>query len=407
MVERILLFKRQSVCYDTMNIFAAQLERCLKEQGIAVSYLDLTSPTLEQDVLALAKQHFDAAIAFNSLGQEAFRANGEYLFDYLQIPFFNYIVDHPLRHHHTLSTPLSNYHVICLDEDHASYIRTYYPHIRSVHVIPLGGMYAPGDNPDFSKTLEDFARRPYDIILTGSYYALTEIEEKIDLLPELERNLTISLIETMLSRRTLTNEAALLSVLEDLDVGEVKPQVFADLMAGTNLAGHYVNACVREEAVWQLLAEGIELHIFGNGWEKFLEMNHRKGGNFRQEQIHPGVSYETSLQLAAQSKMVLNTMPWFKNGMHDRIATAMLNGAVAVTDGSGYLSRNFAAGEELLVYSIEDYPAMAAMVSDSLQDMEKLFEIAGKGRQKAKNALDWKTRTVQILQAIYEVQKNS
>ena len=105
--------------------------------------------------------------------------------------------------------------------------------------------------------------------------------------------------------------------------------------------------------------------------------------------------------------MVLNTMPWFKNGMHDRIATAMLNGAVAVTDGSGYLSRDFAAGEELLVYSIEDYPAMAAMVSDSLQDMEKLFEIAGKGRQKAKNALDWKTRTVQILQAIYEVQKNS
>lgn len=41
-------------------------------------------------------------------------------------------------------------------------------------------------------------------------------------------------------------------------------------------------------------------------------------------------------------------MPWFKQGAHDRVFNSMLNGAVCVTDTSGYLKDNFIDGENII-----------------------------------------------------------
>lgn len=388
MLQQILMFERQSVCYDTMNIFTKKLASCLEQRGISVDYLDLDSPHLQQEVLKLTKVHYDAAVAFNSLGQEAFRANGQYLFDYLDIPFFNYIVDHPLRHHHTLSTPLKNYHVLCLDEDHITYINKYYPHIKSVHVLPLGGMPAAHVN---KHTREDFHSRKYDLILTGSYYSLHKLEEQIMQMPELERELSVRLIEQMLQNRSLTNEEALENVFRDLQIENVELSVFADLMAGTNLAGHYVNAYVREEIVRQLISSEIELHIFGNGWEAFSTKD------LGRTTIHSGITYMQSADLAQNSKMVLNTMPWFKSGLHDRIPTAMLNGAVSVTDDSRYIKQYFQNNKDLLVYQLDNLQRLPEIVCSYLEDEERLYDIARAGERKAAELCTWQRRTGELI----------
>lgn len=388
MLQQILMFERQSVCYDTMNIFTKKLASCLEQRGISVDYLDLDSPHLQQEVLKLTKVHYDAAVAFNSLGQEAFRANGQYLFDYLDIPFFNYIVDHPLRHHHTLSTPLKNYHVLCLDEDHITYINKYYPHIKSVHVLPLGGMPAAHVN---KHTREGFHSRKYDLILTGSYYSLHKLEEQIMQMPELERELSVRLIEQMLQNRSLTNEEALENVFRDLQIENVELSVFADLMAGTNLAGHYVNAYVREEIVRQLISSEIELHIFGNGWEAFSTKD------LGRTTIHSGITYMQSADLAQNSKMVLNTMPWFKSGLHDRIPTAMLNGAVSVTDDSRYIKKYFQNNKDLLVYQLDNLQRLPEIVCSYLEDEECLYDIARAGERKAAELCTWQRRAGELI----------
>lgn len=388
MLQQILMFERQSVCYDTMNIFTKKLASCLEQRGISVDYLDLDSPHLQQEVLKLTKVHYDAAVAFNSLGQEAFRANGQYLFDYLDIPFFNYIVDHPLRHHHTLSTPLKNYHVLCLDEDHITYINKYYPHIKSVHVLPLGGMPAAHVN---KHTREGFHSRKYDLILTGSYYSLHKLEEQIMQMPELERELSVRLIEQMLQNRSLTNEEALENVFRDLQIENVELSVFADLMAGTNLAGHYVNAYVREEIVRQLISSEIELHIFGNGWEAFSTKD------LGRTTIHSGITYMQSADLAQNSKMVLNTMPWFKSGLHDRIPTAMLNGAVSLTDDSRYIKKYFQNNKDLLVYQLDNLQRLPEIVCSYLEDEERLYDIARAGERKAAELCTWQRRAGELI----------
>lgn len=381
---RILMFKRKSVCYDTMNIFSAIVGDYFQNRGIEVDYLDLNSICLEEEVKGLFLKSYDAAIAFNSLGQESYKVNGQYLFDYLKIPFYNYIVDHPLRHHHTLSTPLNNYYVICLDEDHVTYIKKCYPHIREAYMLPLGGMISDKKNEE----------RCYPVTLTGSFYSLEEIEEKIGRLAEPYQTLTILLVQKMLEKSELTNEQALAVVLKENDIVMDQPAAFADLMAQTNLAGHYVNACVREEVVRKLIESGIELHIFGNGWEKM------KVTDWRKTVLHGPVSYPETADIYQKSVMVLNTMPWFKNGMHDRIPTAMLNGAVCVTDESGYFQGRLHDGEDVLLYSLEALDALPEKIKGIENADKKRREIAENGKQRALQAATWERRCEQLLEII-------
>ena len=50
---------------------------------------------------------------------------------------------------------------------------------------------------------------------------------------------------------------------------------------------------------------------------------------------------DEGVDLMYDSKIVLNTMTWFKDGTHDRVFNGMLAGAVAVTDSSIYMKENF------------------------------------------------------------------
>ena len=46
------------------------------------------------------------------------------------------------------------------------------------------------------------------------------------------------------------------------------------------------------------------------------------------------MSADEIVELMHESKIVLSTMTWFKDGTHDRVYNGMLAGAVAVTDTS-------------------------------------------------------------------------
>ena len=46
-------------------------------------------------------------------------------------------------------------------------------------------------------------------------------------------------------------------------------------------------------------------------------------------------------------------MPGFKAGFQERIAAAMLSGAVVVTDISDYLKENFSNGKEMVFYELD------------------------------------------------------
>ena len=74
------------------------------------------------------------------------------------------------------------------------------------------------------------------------------------------------------------------------------------------------------------------------------------------------MSYRDSLSAIAESAFVLNVMPWFKSGIHDRVLNAMYNGAVSITDYIAYSLDRIEALPDLLNTYVpdEDFRAQTA-----------------------------------------------
>lgn len=93
----------------------------------------------------------------------------------------------------------------------------------------------------------------------------------------------------------------------------------------------YVRNYWRREAVKVLVDSGIQVDVFGKGWDELT------CGHPENMILHPQTTSEECLKAIAASKISLNVMPWFKDGAHDRVFNSILNGTVSVTDTSKYL----------------------------------------------------------------------
>ncbi len=61
------------------------------------------------------------------------------VFEYMSVPFFNWLLDHPCEHLYNIEKSIKDYHIICVDRDHVDYIKTYFPNVSGAHFIPIGG----------------------------------------------------------------------------------------------------------------------------------------------------------------------------------------------------------------------------------------------------------------------------
>ena len=109
------------------------------------------------------------------------------------------------------------------------------------------------------------------------------------------------------------------------------------------------------------------------------------------------MGYLESLDIMADSKIVLNMMPEFKRGTHDRVVCAMCNGAVALTDPSTYYETEFTDGEDIVFYDMANLEELPRIVNDILSDEEKAGSIALNGQKKALLDHTWKNSADELI----------
>ncbi len=93
MEKKVLMFRRDAVCYNSVNFFSERIADGLHKHHIAVKWLDITtdSQQLSFNLTELIQENkFNAAIAVNAVGQELYRLNGNNLYDELGIPFLTF-----------------------------------------------------------------------------------------------------------------------------------------------------------------------------------------------------------------------------------------------------------------------------------------------------------------------------
>lgn len=383
---KFLIFEMKTVCYNSYLYFGDSLGKALGLLGHEVEYFKVDEDSLD-DLEDYIGQNFDAIIDFNSDLPRALMDDDSFFLDHIDAPFFDIILDHPLYHHDSLKNKLSNFHVICLDSNHKDYILKYYPHIKSVSVTPMTGELAFGQD---KINWEAFDKRPYDILMTGTYTDPTRIEAAIMKSPDFLRDNIKELIDMMMADSSLTIENA----VEALARNEIYDYINSDLPLHTQtfyLADTYVRCVNRKNLICALDKCEHKLDLFGGLWEE-LDLHHAT--------IHREIPFNLTFTVFSKAKICVNIMPNFKAGSHDRVFSAQLNGAVALTDPTTLLRSEYSDMENILFYDLEDIAGVTQIADSALSDVGSLKKIAQNGFEIAANRHTWTNIADVIINAV-------
>ncbi len=386
-MRRVIVFsKRKEICYDSMNSFLDRISRIMIGNGIEVVTFDAENVDGSEIFMCIKNSgEVDLAFSLNAGCELQIRYNGRNIWDMTGIPFYNLILDSPVEKNITMAIQLHDYHVICLDRNHVRFLEKYRPNIHA-HFLPLAG------TADIKRadSYEAFKNRKYDLMFAGTGYDMKKLEDEIMQFPTQIRKLVISHIDYMLSHRGDTVEQGLRVVLRDMGVSDSDHDIFLKCLQVTAVTTIFLRGLYREEVIKSLLKSGIHFHIFGNGWDGLLRRY--PGCNVA---IHGPVQFVQSIELFRETKLSLNVMPLFKDGMHDRIPTSMLNGAAVLTDHSAYLDENLK--DYLNFYDIETPECVGEIAMVLLDDLEGIYDRVEKAWIYAWDHMSWECYAAKLM----------
>lgn len=387
--------------YDTIDLFITALADAFRRLGCTCHVIDIrdADSAMTQLKNLVEETGIDGVVTFNNIGYDLSFSEGRNIWEEKGIPYFNILMDHPFHYAGALRRAPKTSVVFCTDRNHTAFLKRFYPHIEQVDFMPHAGMeaditqYAGAGNchlclsgTAYHPTMEE---RPIEVLYAGglSKYAAEGLIPDLGEIREFDAfSATREILSELIRHPDKTTEAAieeyLLSIgmrLEDKDLNH--------WICELRFLDSFATSFYREGAVRQLVENGVKVTVFGGGWDKCDWAEHPNfiyGGKILAPQV---------LELMNHSKIVLNTMTWYKNGIHDRIINGMLAKSLVVTDESVYWKEAFEGGEEKAVsFSLSEMRNLPDMTSDLLQNPERMAQIAEAGYQYAKKHHTWKQR---------------
>ena len=125
----------------------------------------------------------------------------------------------------------------------------------------------------------------------------------------------------------------------------------------------FFRAYYRHILIDELIRQEVPITVCGGGWDYVKETINPKNIKY----LGP-ISFKSSFEYIADSKIVLNVMPLFKAGMHDRVLTTMINEAVCVTDYSKEFEGKFSSDSDIIVYDLNKIGELPERLNSMLKN---------------------------------------
>lgn len=396
--QSVLVFMEKSACNGALYHIAGAFAKALRLQGQNVYVYTLEEDEAKRntdEIKNIAEaRYYKAAVEFQAGIFTAQLPSGELMGNILKCPKFMYEFDHPLYISWHLMLPIKEYYVLSQDETYVEYLRKYFPNVKGAWHMPLAGEQVKNAN----KTLE----KQYPLTFVAAYNNYRNCLPAIRNMTGDERRIACRLLQILKNNPNLTAEAALKSVqiefYEDC-VSLDDKRGFVALLHKMREVVHAVTFYYREKIVRILVESGIEIHVFSDTW---------RGCPFADSDklvIHHDVPYEKGLEIIAESRVTLNIMSWHKGGMTERVANAMLNKAVCVTDKTSYIERNFCDGEDIVMFDLENIEVLPDRIKEliSANGTAKCQDIAEAAYEKAMSSHRWEDRAKAFKQILSQI----
>lgn len=377
--KRLVLFRGN---LNTVNLFSDQLKQGFLELGYEIFDFDLSqeSKSLNRLLEYIQSGTVTAMISFNNGFFGKTLPSGENICEALGIPSINILLDPPYWYHDRalMHTP-ANGIIICVDRNHMNYVNRFYPNISCNGFLPHGGT-------SLCSTHKPICGRKTDVLYAGgrsTNYILKDVSVWGFPIKQILEHLIIHPEDTI--------EAAIEQELQQAHVILTDEELRKFISYCGTVIEPIVRAYYREKIVGSIAKAGVSLELYGDDWSVCDWVNLP---NVRySERVPP----EEILLKMEDSKIVLNTMPWFRDGSHERVFNAMMCGAVAVSETSRYLEEVLPPDTWMSFdLSPESLSALPQRIMDLLSDEDRMQKIASAGHDLAVSEHTWKTRALEL-----------
>lgn len=406
---RKIIFIKNAV--ETLGYFSEQIAWELERNGYETCFIDYERMYESMDaMLHFLDREETALVTFNFIGlrgETVFQTeSGRSIWQEENLPVLNILVDHPLYYHSCLKEAGERMRVFCVDREHVGYVRRFYPGLK-VEFLPLAGnelLFSHGDGEHGTHRADvpepvPYGRRTVDLVFTANYVSMEMLEEKVKALDEDYRIFYRRITEDLIADPAQSVDAVMERHIRD-ELGAVPEEQLCAAMSGMIWIDLFIRSYFREKVVQTLADAGIIVRVFGADWEK---IHCKKPQNVRTS--GGKVDSAACVQAMRDARIALNVMPWFKDGAHDRVFTAMLQGTAALTDDSRYLREECRDGENICFYSLKTLEQLPDQVARLLDDPVRTAELAERGYRMAKKRHRWKNRAGLLMQTFHNIDK--
>lgn len=377
--------------YDTLDLFTEQLKKAFEGMGFKTYVYDAgCQEQSKENLLRLLEQgEILACVTFNNLGYNLDLPNGENMWNVYGIPYINILMDHPFHYEKSLRNAPATSVVLGTDRNHVKYIRRFHKNIGKADFLPHAGVELGGRHKLLSE-------RGIDVLYAGALpiYTVADMIPDLSSIPEVDgAEMAQEVLGELVRHPKRTTEEVIEDYLKTCR-DDISEQRIQQIIVQMRFLDSYATSFFREQAVRILVENGIRVTAYGTGWDQ-CDWSDNPHLNYGGKVLAPEI-----LPLMNNSKIVLNTMTWFKAGAHDRIFNGMLAKAVVVTDDSTYLRREFTDGKELVMFPLEELEALPERVFDLFGHLQSAQQMADCGYLAAKEGHTWKSRAEYIEESI-------
>lgn len=391
--------------YDTIDLFVEAFAGAFERLGCICHKIDIRDKDSAMRNLRqyVEEETIDGVVSFNNIAYNLSFQGGGNIWEEKGIPYFNILMDHPFHYANPLENAPDTSVVFCTDRNHVNYMRRFYPKIKQVDFMPHAGMevditkhakagrcHLCFNGSSYHPQMEE---RSIDVLYAGglSKYVAEGLVPDLGEIREFDAfTLTKEVLSDLMRHPNKTTESSIEEYL--LSIGkQYSDQELKHWITELRFLDAYAVSFYREQSVRLLVENGIQTTVFGGGWDRCEwaeNPNFIYGGKVLAPQV---------LELMNHSKIVLNTMTWYKNGIHDRIINGMLAKSFVVTDESEYLKETFFKdGQTLSAFELPQIQNLPERIQDFLQHPVEMAETAENGYEFAKRHHTWRQRAEYI-----------
>lgn len=373
---------------ETLEYFSLEMAKAFEKAGLHVWFWDMAAPLQSRESferLIPGKDLVFLTFNFIGLSGESQFSYGEQesIWEHFGVRSYCIMVDHPMYYHRQLSADIQNLTLICIDRDHQRFTQEYYPFYGTVLFLPLAGTELPGEKIPYHD-------RSIDVLFAGNYVPIENLMPHIAHMDEDSRQFYFDIIRELIEDPSVPMERKFIDRLKG-EFPQITREELLSCLHSMIFIDLYIRSYFRREIICSLAENDIPVLVIGKDWEK--------AGCRCPENIRMTGQLDSlgCLQYMQNAKVSVNIMPWFKDGAHDRIFNAMLQGCTVVTDTSHYLDEVLREGTDFTGFTLTHREEISRKVKHLFAHPDLAGTIASNGYTAASGHHTWEERVRTLL----------